>query len=315
MVNFILYRGDQFNSNFQYFSGCDIDHSLFLEKAGKKYLFVPKMNAEIARKEFNGTIIAYTDLLKELKPFLRGKTGFDARSMPAGIYLKLRKLCSLADISEQLLLARMKKTKKEVDCVRKAAEISRKIFNELDFSQLKTELDVKRYLLASTIEQGVESAFDPIVATDKNASFPHYTPGNVKLGNLVLIDYAVKYKHYCSDLTRCFFLKKDRKKEKAYATVEQIFHEIIDELPDLRTGKQVALLSEKLFKKHGMPPLIHAIGHGVGLDVHEFPRLSRKFNDNLKNSIIALEPAAYFKDFGVRFEETIYFDGRKARIL
>ncbi len=316
MDNLILYRGEAFNSNFYYFSKCDIDHALFLSKGEKRYLFVPEMNQLQAEKEFDGEIIVYKDLFKELKPFINGKMfSIDASSLSTRFYIKLRKLCSLQDVSEKLSVIRAVKDKNELEQLIKAAKISKKILGAVDFSDMRTEMDIRHYLLASTLKHKAEPAFEPIVASDRNASLPHYRPGNIKLGNMVLIDYAVKYNHYCADLTRCFFLKQDKQKKAAYETTKQIFHEIVDELPNLRTGKQLAILSEKLFRKYRLPQLIHSIGHGVGLDVHEFPRLSRRFNDKLAKSVLAIEPAAYFRDFGVRFEDLVYFDGKKGRIL
>jgi Xaa-Pro aminopeptidase len=68
-------------------------------------------------------------------------------------------------------------------------------------------------------------------------------------------------------------------------------------------------------ERKGLPRMIHAIGHGVGLDIHEFPRLSVKYKDELKGSTFALEPAVYYNSYGARFEETVYYDGKKVRIL
>ncbi|MDO8554749.1 MAG: Xaa-Pro peptidase family protein [Candidatus Micrarchaeota archaeon] len=313
-LDILLYRGEQFNSNFYYFSNCDIDHSFFLLKDEKRYLFVPRMNERRAEEEFDGEIIVYKDI-KEIKKYAGDKINCDFSSLSANLYLKLNKLFTIKDISEQLLQTRMVKSSEEVELIKKATEISKNIFANIDFSEMKTEMDVKHYLLASTLEQNVEPAFNPIVATDKNSALPHYEPGDVKLGSMVLVDYAVKYKNYCSDLTRCFFLKRDKRKEEAYESARLIFYDLIDAIPNLKTGKQLALLSEKLFKKAKLPSLIHSIGHGVGLDVHEFPRLSKKFNDNLSGAILAIEPAVYFKDFGVRYEETLYFDGKTVKVL
>ena len=61
-------------------------------------------------------------------------------------------------------------------------------------------------------------------------------------------------------------------------------------------------MAEKVMKRKGLPRLIHAIGHGIGLEVHEYPGLHRNSSDRLEGCVLAIEPAAYFKDFGVRFE-------------
>ena len=131
-----------------------------------------------------------------------------------------------------------------------------------------------------------------------------------------MIDYGVRYEHYCADLTRCFILDKDNSKTKEYEKLQDICYEIVDSLPNLRTGKDVAKLSEKLIAKAKFPKLIHSIGHGVGLDVHELPRLGMKSKDRITaGAMLAIEPAFYGKNYGMRFEETICFNGKRARIL
>ena len=170
-------------------------------------------------------------------------------------------------------------------------------------------------MLNETNNLGLSPAFEPIVATGKNSAMPHYRGSDVKIRDYVLIDYGVKYKFYNSDLTRCFFLKKDRRKEEAYSKLKSIVYEIIDNLQSFSTGADIARFSEKLFSRYGLPEQIHAIGHGLGLDVHETPALNKKSKDKLKNSVLAIEPGVYYKDFGARFEENIYFDGKKTKIL
>jgi Xaa-Pro aminopeptidase len=132
---------------------------------------------------------------------------------------------------------------------------------------------------------------------------------------LVLVDCGVRHKHYCSDLTRCFLLKKDRKRERQYESLQDICYSIVDGLPSLRTGKEVSALADRLIKKAGFPRMIHTIGHGVGLDVHELPNLSVKSEDGIAGATMAIEPAFYLGSHGMRYEETIFFDGKKARIL
>ena len=313
-----LYRGENFDADFYYFSGVDIDHAFFVQKGEERFLLVPKMNEALARKSFSGKVIACTDFVGELKKIVRGKMLVNSHSISASLYQKLSKYFRLEDASAMIYEKRMKKKNHELACVSKAARITKEIFNSIDFSRCKTELEVKKYLLRETLERGLEQAFEPIVATDKNSSYPHYKSGDVKLGSIVLIDYGVRYKKYCSDLTRCFFLKNDNLAKEAkmnYDKLLLIFDEIMDNFPDFENGGDVAKFTKKLFVKYKLPSMIHSIGHGVGLDVHELPRLGEKSKDKLKNTILAIEPAVYFKGYGIRFEETVYFDGKRARVL
>jgi Xaa-Pro dipeptidase len=315
----VLYRGETFNPNFCYFSGVDIDHAFFVLNRGKKTLFVPKLNEKLARKEFDGKVIVYNDLWKELKKAAGKSTIYaDYSSMSVSLFEKLKKSFRVENASEILSVKRMVKENDEIAKISKAVSITKEIFASIDFKKMKTENDVRKFILKQTLELGVEPAFAPIVATDRNSSFPHYTPADVKLGSMVLVDYGVKYQNYCADLTRCFFLKKDKKIEEAkknYGKLKDVFHDIIDNFGDFETGAELAKFSSDSMKKHGLPKMIHSIGHGIGLEVHELPRLSEKFKDKLKGSALAIEPACYFSNYGLRYEETIYFNGKRARVL
>ncbi len=316
----LLYRGEEFNSNFYYHAGVDIDHSLLLVDGKKKILFTSIMNERIAKATFNGKVVIYQNALEALAKYVKKgkvkrKVDFDGASMSAALAARIGKICKLEDKSVELFEMRRKKTSDEVNKTKKAVELTKQIFDNIDFKKAKTEIDLEKQIKHATIELGLVAAFDPIVSTDKNTSYPHYRAQKKKLGSLVLIDYGVKYDHYCADLTRCFILDKDKKKLEQYETLQSICYEIVDSLPNLRTGKDVAQLSAKLIEKAKFPKLIHSIGHGVGLDVHEFPRLGMKSKDKISGSILAIEPAFYLKQYGMRFEETVYFDGKKSRIF
>jgi Xaa-Pro aminopeptidase len=313
----LLYRGEEFDPNFYYHSRVDIGHSFLLAAGGKKILFTSRMDESLARTEFKGRVVAYHDFIEALSPFIKRKSVlYDASSMSARMAERLGKICRLKDHSVELLALRGQKRPNEVSCIRKAARMTKEIFGSLDFNKAKTELDIKKQLLLATLELGLEPAFEPIVSTDENTSFPHFSAGNKRLGRLVLVDYGVKFNHYRSDLSRCFILDADRKKKAEYESLKNICHSIADALPDMEKGREVADFAEKEITGQKFPRMIHAIGHGVGLEIHEFPRLGMKSDDKIAKSVIAIEPAFYYpKKYGMRYEETIWFDGKKARIL
>ncbi len=319
MENMLLFRGNEFDANFYYFSKIDVDNSFYLELENEKALFVPKLNERAAKFSFRGKIISYKKPLEEMAMLVKGKElSLDYSSLPAKIYDKIRKVAKTRDASERFLEMRARKKPEEIEKIRKAVSFTRKIFSEIEISRFKKEKQTADWLLARTFEKGLRPAFDPIVGSGMHSAFPHYKPAHSGIGDFALIDYGVKYGNYCSDISRVFFSgtnKPKREVRDAYEKMQNIFYEIIDAFPDFRTGKDVALFSEKLFSKCRLPKPVHSIGHGLGLDIHEYPRLNKKYNDGLKGTAMAIEPAAYFKDFGVRFEETVYFDGRKARVL
>jgi len=315
-MQLLLYRDESFNPNFYYHAGVDLDHCFLLCSRGGKTLFTPKLNESLARASFRGRVVVFKDPLEALSKYIKGRAVLvDEYEMTAGMAKRLRKLCRLKDASAELLRERMVKKPSEVRRIRKAVKHTKEILASLDFKAAKTELDLKKQILVAIAEKGLEPAFDPIVSADKNTSYPHYTSGKKKLGSLVLVDCGVRYEHYCSDLTRCFILDNSRKKKAQYEDLQEICHEIVDGLPSLRTGRKVAAFADRLMKKAGFPRLIHSIGHGIGLDVHELPELKQKSGDGIAGSVMAIEPAFYLKSYGMRYEEVIHFDGRKPHIL
>lgn len=315
----LLWRGNNFDANFFYHSKMDMDNSFYLKIGKKQILFVPKLNGRAAREAFGGKVIAYEKPMEEIAQLVKGKElALDYSSLPAKIYEKLRKVCKTKDVSEELLKMRARKKPAELEKIKKAVSLTKKIFSEIEISEFKNEKELADWLVIRTFEKGLKPAFEPIVGSGMNSAFPHYHQAKSKIKNFVLIDYGVRYENYCSDVSRVLFPNKSKKEKKvfdAYEKVQNIFYEIIDSFADFETGKDIAVFSEKLFVKYALPKPIHSIGHGLGLDIHEHPRLNKKYNDGLKGTVMAIEPAAYFKNFGVRFEETVYFDGKKARAL
>lgn len=316
MSTSLFYRGGQFDSNFYYFSGVDFDHSFFVASDNRKTLLTPKLNEAEARKKFDGRIIVYTDPFKELKAVVKAQEiRVDARSLSMAFFQKLRRICRPIDFSDEFYRTRCRKTPREIRKMRRAAKATKELLMNIDVFAARDEAALRKMLLCETIERGLEPAFDPIVATGKNSAFPHYRSGNSSLGDFVLVDYGVKYEKYCADLTRCYFRKKGSKEERAYNSLKQVTKSIIHNIPTFSASDQVARFAEETMKKAGLPKMIHSIGHGIGLQVHEFPRFNKKYKDKIRQSTFTIEPAVYFKDFGVRYEETVYYDNRKAVVL
>jgi Xaa-Pro aminopeptidase len=294
----------------------DIDHAFLIIEGGRKTLLVHRMNAALARTTFHGKVMVYEDAMDALSARLRGRDVlYDADSMSAALAARLGRFCRLRDHSAALARMRLVKSPGEVSCVARAVKATKEIFESLDIKGAATELDVKKQILIRTLEMGLEPAFDPIVATDGNTSFPHYRGGKKRLGTILLVDCGVKYGHYCSDLTRCFISKGERKKRQEYERLQDICWFIADSLPQMGSGKEVSQLSKDLMRKAGFPEMIHSIGHGVGLEVHELPSLGPKSRDPLAGATMAIEPAFYLPKYGMRYEETVYNDGKKARVL
>lgn len=299
------------SANFEYFSGCSIDGSYVALTRKGGSLFANGMNLAQARKEsfYPVKLLSYKTVCKDLRKVCgRGKVAFSGSELSANKYVALRKRAKLdiVDESERALAVRGKKSATEIARLSAAAKATKKILDSLSPWDFKTEKELDSHLRIEALRAGCEVAFEPIVATGKNSSLPHHRSGAAKLAGHVLIDFGVKKESYCADFSRCYFKPSAKKEKEAYGKCETVFEKLLDALPDCSKGKDVAQLSEKLFKENGLPALIHSIGHGIGLEVHEYPHLGLKSEDSLEGAVLALEPAAYYQNrFGVRFEKMV----------
>ncbi len=172
-------------------------------------------------------------------------------------------------------------------------------------------------------KQGAELSFPSIVAFGENSSVPHHQTSNTKLkkNEFVLLDFGVKIQNYCSDMTRTIvFGKPSTEQKKIHQTVLDAQQKAID----LLNSKSKPILASDIDKGardyiifHGYPAIPHSLGHGIGLEVHEAPRLSPKSKDILKNGMVfSIEPGIYTPNFGgVRIEDLVVLENNKVRLL
>jgi len=231
-------------------------------------------------------------------------------------FKSLKKLlpAKYVDNSRLFLQKRKIKSKKEILYTKKACRLTDKIFSslisKLRRGLLKTEKDVDMFIRKMTLELGVETAFDPIVATGANSSKPHHIPTTKKLSRFTVMDFGVKYNNYCSDLTRTIYVGNPTKNEiEAYKKVVEGYNTVFSALcKGIRLKEADSIVRKKLGKD-----FVHSLGHGVGVEVHELPLLSPSSKDELDEGMtFTIEPGVYFKGkYGVRFENTVAFSGNK----
>ena len=230
---------------------------------------------------------------------------------------------------------RIIKDQKEIAAIEKACRLSDKAF---DYILNKIKKGVTEKQLTFEIEffikkNGADISFPPIVAYGKNSAFPHHQSSDKPLAisdKLVLLDFGVKLNNYCSDMTRTVFLGvANSEYKKMYRTVIEAQKIAIDRLVDKVTPSRRSNLAKKILAKHvdkiarehiisqGYPTIPHSLGHGVGLEVHEAPRLSPKSKDILKPGMVfTIEPGIYIPGFGgVRIEDIVVLENSVPRLL
>ncbi len=154
------------------------------------------------------------------------------------------------------------------------------------------------------------NSFDTIVAFGPNASRPHHQPGKRKLkkNDTVLIDFGVKFKGYCCDMTRCFVIGKATAFYKnLFRTVQQAQAAAIKTIKAGAKIETVDTAARNVIAAANLPVYGHGTGHGLGLEVHELPIVSKKAKGKLRaGQVITIEPGVYVPGkSGVRIEDDI----------
>ena len=216
------------------------------------------------------------------------------------------------------------KTPEELGKIKKAAQITIRAFRFIRhfISPGKKELEIAAELERFIRFNGARSsAFDIIVASGPNSSFPHHLTSQRKVENNepVLIDMGVEYMGYKTDLTRVFFLGKiDATVKKIYAIVREAQGRAIRKIKPGVQIKQVDSAARQYITQEGYGGFFgHSLGHGIGLEVHEEPRISRKEKGRLKAGMIfTVEPGIYLPDrFGIRLEDMVLVAGEKCEVI
>ena len=179
-------------------------------------------------------------------------------------------------------------------------------FIKIGITEEQIALEIENFFKTNGAE---DVAFKPIVAIGENTSHPHWKPGKreVRMADPILIDMGCKVNGYCSDMTRTIFMGCILEKIKPiYDLVLKNQLILTSEMKEYGSIKTISKIPESDFKLNGYN-LIHAIGHGVGLDVHERPMLLVNNDTFLKeNMVIANEPGIYLPgEYGVRIEDTV----------
>ena len=204
------------------------------------------------------------------------------------------------------------KDEEEIKNITKACIITDKCFDYITTFIKKgmTEKQIAYEIDKFFIENGEEGvAFETIVASGPNSSKPHAVPTERRItsGDVITIDMGCKYNGYCSDMTRTIFVDNISDEVKnVYDLVLKNQKQTISEMREGMICKNITKMVLNDFELNNQT-LIHALGHGVGLDIHETPILGTKNENILKaNMVVTDEPGIYIPGkFGVRIEDTV----------
>jgi Xaa-Pro aminopeptidase len=268
--------------------------------------------------------LAVGDIRKMSFPSLT-RVGLDGR-VAAARYLALaarHPKTAFTEISADLLRLRAVKTEGEIAAIREAARLNDAVWAEASasFAPGMTECDMARVIRRLMIEKGDGEAFETIVCIGANAAECHHVPGDTVWNGRepVLVDLGVKYRGFCSDMTRTLVPKR------ASALYRRV-HALVCEANRLAreavrpgvSGKDLDACARRFLRSRGFGSAFgHSLGHGVGLEIHEAPFLSSRSADVLEPGMcVTIEPGVYLEgNLGVRIEDLVLVTENGCEVL
>ena len=226
-------------------------------------------------------------------------------------------LCRENSVHDFVLSLRACKDEYEIECTKEAARVGdliiEKIENGIDDDSIKTEMDVSLLIERELRLNGCErNGFDTLAAGSSRSfaihAFPGYTSAPWPGKGLSILDFGVVFEGYTSDTTLTVVKDATDEQKKLVELVEKAAKEALPYYKNGEKIKMAGLVADEVFKKakREMP---HTLGHGIGLEIHEFPRVSAKQTDDLvfkPGMIVTLEPGLYDSKLGgVRLENDV----------
>ena len=207
---------------------------------------------------------------------------------------------------------RMIKEEHEIENIKKACTLTDNCFEylrgfiKIGMSEKEIAAEIENFFMRNGAD---ELAFDTIVASGKNSSMPHAVPTDklIEAGDPITIDMGCKVNGYCSDMTRTIFAGFVPQYVKpVYDLVLKNQMQVSESLKEGANIKLISKAVESDFKLNGFE-MMHSLGHGVGLDIHEYPFFGNRVDFLLKeNMVITNEPGIYIPNrFGIRIEDTL----------
>ena len=312
----------------RYLTGLDPENGCAIVDKTGTTLYTDMRYMEAAEKLLKGTDVTPV-LYKQdegLKRLAKYKSVGISFNQTAHVeYLALEKAgVRMENIDKQLSAAMSVKNDWELENIAKACEIAEDAFLAL-LPQIKegmTETEVAALLEYNMRRLGAQgTSFATIVAFGAHAAVPHHETGTTKLafGDEILIDFGCKVNGYCSDITRTFLFGDDGKHEefkKAYNAVLTAHELVKEKLVSGMTGIEADAIARDSLTAAGYGKLFtHSLGHGIGLNIHEFPSVSPKGTATLTDGMVfSDEPGVYAAgEYGIRIEDTVMLTEGKVK--
>lgn len=305
--------------------------SILAFASGEIYLLVHYIYFEAAKKSVlpnNIKIIKYyIEKYKKLSEILSGykikNIAVEGDNISFVDFSSLKVMLAKAGnnlTSEPGIVENLRIVKDEIELanIQKACSISDKVFNQVtDTNSLKiksfSEIGLAFEMERKSMKHGSSGkSFNYVIANNSASSLPHYEAENKNIKNgILLMDFGCIYNHYCSDITRTVFIgnfKNSNKIRQIYDIVLQAQSKAVQSCKAGASTMEIDGIARKYIESKGYGDNFgHGSGHGVGLEIHESPRVSYIDETILKeNMVITIEPGIYIENFGgVRIEDMV----------
>jgi Xaa-Pro aminopeptidase len=321
--------------NVRYLTGFSGTNAILLVTAAQRWLFTDFRYADQAAAEAGDAarvVVETASLWRGIWETLRSTRGVHALGFEAAhlVHRDFERLLKdgaawtwqpLVDVVERL---RERKDPGEVANIRSAARVAQQAL-ERTLPQVRpglTELQVAGLLEHALRDFGSEEhPFATIVASGERTALPHARAGTrtIARGDLLLLDFGATVSGYCSDVTRTVVVgHADDRQREVHAAVHAANEAARSRVRSGMTGKEADAIARGVLERYGLSEAFgHGLGHGIGLEVHEGPRLSRIAEQVLPDgAVVTIEPGAYLSGWGgIRIEDNVRLSGDGAELL
>ena len=309
-------------NNLKYITKKNYSNMFVILIDNEKHLFTDQ-RYKIATKECTDfKVWIYTNLKETIQEFLKTNPIQELRFEPTDLTISKHKSfkrffkgVEFKPLKENPVFTERKiKTQEEIENIKKAQRLNEKIYL-LATKKIKegvTEKQIANFIKIQALKENSEISFEPIVGFDYNSGNIHHNPSDkeYKDGDCVLIDMGVKYKDYCSDMTRVI-KSKDKDYKNHYNFLKNLIKNIEGNFSQFKTLEDLDKFARKEYEKLENIKLPHSLGHGIGIQVHEKPFFGE--TTKIENGLVfTIEPGIYIPGkYGIRIENIYYIHKNK----
>jgi Xaa-Pro aminopeptidase len=319
--------------NIRYLSGFTGDNAILLAARGRSILFTdPRFEIQAAQEASCPVKIAkgplVVDVAAAIKRLGLKRIGFEPARITVqvlkGLSGRLPMRAAMHETDGWIEQLRMVKSEEEIARIRRSVIVNSQAFEQaarrvrvgMSEGDLAAELEYRMRRLGAE-----KPSFETIVAGGARSALPHAQPTSAKLagGQLVVVDMGATVDGYCSDMTRMLFLGEPGPKVKrTYRAVLEAQLAGVDAVRDGASTSKVDAAARRVLRAYGLDrAFVHSTGHGLGLEIHEPPRIGRKDKSRLQEGMaVTIEPGVYLEGFGgIRIEDTVVVTRSGCEIL